>query len=96
MLKRCNACSFTFTADPPDEKEITKFYLSEDYISHTDKKQSLTDHLYHLARNFMLRKKYSLVRKMMRQGNRYSGRYRERYRLFRLSYEREGMERHGD
>jgi 2-polyprenyl-3-methyl-5-hydroxy-6-metoxy-1,4-benzoquinol methylase len=64
VLKRCNVCSFTYTADPPDERDITKYYLSEDYISHTDKKHSLTDHLYHLARNFMLRKKYNLVRKM--------------------------------
>ncbi len=64
VLKRCSVCGFTFTADPPDEKDIAKFYLSEDYISHSDKKQSLTDRLYHLARNFMLRKKYNLVRKM--------------------------------
>ena len=64
VLKRCSACGFTFTADPPDEKDIAKFYLSEDYISHSDKKQSLTDRVYHLARNYMLRKKYNLVRKV--------------------------------
>jgi 2-polyprenyl-3-methyl-5-hydroxy-6-metoxy-1,4-benzoquinol methylase len=64
VLKRCNLCGFTFTADPPDEKDISKFYLSEDYISHSDKKQNLTDRVYHLARNYMLRKKYDLVSKM--------------------------------
>jgi 2-polyprenyl-3-methyl-5-hydroxy-6-metoxy-1,4-benzoquinol methylase len=64
VLKRCSMCCFTFTADPPDEKDIAKFYLSEDYISHSDKKQTLTDHFYHLARNYMLRKKYNLVRKI--------------------------------
>ena len=64
LLKRCRVCGFTFTADPPDEKDIAKFYLSEDYISHSDKKQSLTDRLYHLARNYMLKKKYNLVRRM--------------------------------
>ena len=64
VLKRCSVCGFTFTADPPDEKDIAKFYLSEDYISHSDKKQSLTDRVYHLARNYMLRKKYNLVRKV--------------------------------
>lgn len=61
VLKRCSSCGFTFTADPPDEKDIARFYLSEDYISHSDKKQNLTDRLYHLARNYMLRKKYTLV-----------------------------------
>jgi 2-polyprenyl-3-methyl-5-hydroxy-6-metoxy-1,4-benzoquinol methylase len=64
VLKRCNACGFTFTANPPDEEDIAKFYVSEDYISHSDKKQSLTDHVYHLARNYMLRKKYNLVCKV--------------------------------
>jgi len=64
VLKRCNVCGFTFTADPPDEKDIAKFYLSEDYISHSDKKQNLTDHVYHLARNYMLRKKFNLVSKI--------------------------------
>ena len=67
VLKKCRVCSFTFTSDPPDEKDITKFYISEDYISHSDKKQSLTDHVYHLARNYMLRKKHNLVRKMSRR-----------------------------
>lgn len=64
VLKRCNVCGFVFTADPPDEKDIEKFYLSEDYISHSDKKQNLTDRAYHLARNYMLRKKYNLVSKI--------------------------------
>jgi 2-polyprenyl-3-methyl-5-hydroxy-6-metoxy-1,4-benzoquinol methylase len=64
VLKRCTDCGFTFTADPPEEKDIAKFYLSEDYISHSDTKQSLTDLIYHVARNFMLRKKYKLVCRM--------------------------------
>jgi 2-polyprenyl-3-methyl-5-hydroxy-6-metoxy-1,4-benzoquinol methylase len=64
VLKRCSGCGFTFTADPPDEKDIAKFYLSEDYISHTDKKQNLTDRIYHLARSYMQKKKYNLVRNM--------------------------------
>jgi len=64
VLSKCRGCGFTYTADPPEEKDIAKFYLSEDYISHSDKKQSLTDRAYHLARNYMLRKKYNLVCKM--------------------------------
>jgi 2-polyprenyl-3-methyl-5-hydroxy-6-metoxy-1,4-benzoquinol methylase len=63
-LEKCNACGFTFTADPPEEKDISEYYISEDYISHSDKKRSLTDHIYHLARHLMLRKKFNLVRKV--------------------------------
>lgn len=60
-VKKCNACGFVFTASTPDEKDISKYYISEDYISHSDKKQNLTDRIYHLARNFMLGKKHSLI-----------------------------------
>ena len=67
-VKKCNACGFTFTADPPGEKDIAEYYASEDYISHSDKKRSVTDHIYHLARNFMLRKKFNLVRKVSGKG----------------------------
>lgn len=61
VVRRCNACSFTFTADPPAEKEIGRYYLSEDYISHSDKKQTPTERLYHLARSYMLGRKHRMV-----------------------------------
>lgn len=61
VIRRCNSCSFCFTCDPPSEKEIGRYYISEDYISHSDKKQSLSEHLYHLARNYMLGRKHRLV-----------------------------------
>ncbi len=61
IIRRCDACGFVFTADPPNEKDIGSYYISEDYISHSDKKQSITEYLYHLARRWMLRRKYRLV-----------------------------------
>ncbi len=61
VIRRCNACSFTFTAEPPAEKEIGRYYLSEDYISHSDKRQTFTERLYHLARRYMLGRKQKLV-----------------------------------
>jgi len=61
VIRRCNSCSFTFTAEPPSEMEIGRYYLSDDYISHSDKKQNLTEYLYHLARNYMLGRKLRLV-----------------------------------
>jgi SAM-dependent methyltransferase len=60
-VRKCTACGLTFTADPPDEKDIGRYYLSGDYISHSDKKRNLTEHLYHLARRFMLARKQRLV-----------------------------------
>lgn len=61
VIRRCNTCGFTFTAEPPAEKDIGRYYLSENYISHSDRKQNLTEYLYHLARNYMLRSKLRIV-----------------------------------
>jgi 2-polyprenyl-3-methyl-5-hydroxy-6-metoxy-1,4-benzoquinol methylase len=71
VISICEDCGFTFTASPPDEKEIGRYYLSEEYISHSDLKRSLTDQLYHLARSYMLRKKWRHINKAtgLRNGN---------------------------
>jgi 2-polyprenyl-3-methyl-5-hydroxy-6-metoxy-1,4-benzoquinol methylase len=61
LISECRSCGFVFTSDPPDEKDIGRYYISEDYISHTDKKRNLTEVAYHLARSIMLRKKYRLI-----------------------------------
>lgn len=61
VIKKCTACGFAFTADPPAESEIGRYYISEDYISHSDKKRNLADYFYHLARSFMLGRKRRLV-----------------------------------
>ena len=61
LIMRCNACGMGWTADPPPEEEAGNFYVSEEYISHTDRKQSISDYIYHLARSFMLGRKQRLV-----------------------------------
>lgn len=61
MIRRCNACGMGWTTDPPSESDAGKYYVSEDYISHTDRKQTTADYLYHLARSFMLGRKKRLV-----------------------------------
>ena len=42
-IAKCCCCGLVITADPPDERDIGRYYLSADYISHSDKKQSLTE-----------------------------------------------------
>jgi predicted RNA-binding Zn-ribbon protein involved in translation (DUF1610 family) len=58
---KCSACGFSFTQDYPEENEITRFYESDDYISHSDTSRSFSDKLYRLTRNFMLWKKKRLI-----------------------------------
>ena len=61
-LFKCSECGFILTQDHPDSNEIGAYYISEDYISHSDTKRGLFNLLYHLGRKFMLRKKSRLVR----------------------------------
>ena len=60
-VRKCTVCGLVVTADLPDEKDIGRYYLSDDYISHSDRKKNLTEHLYHLARRFMLARKHKLA-----------------------------------
>lgn len=61
MIRQCNRCSMAWTHSPPPEVEAAGFYLSHDYISHSDKKRSLSDYLYHLARSLMLKRKHKII-----------------------------------
>ncbi|MCA0152394.1 class I SAM-dependent methyltransferase [Winogradskyella vincentii] len=49
----------TFPA--PNEDQLSKYYKSEDYISHTDSKRNLFEHVYHLIRSRALKKKLRLI-----------------------------------
>ncbi len=60
---KCDYCKFCFTIDPPDENKISKYYKSEDYISHSDTSKGITNRLYHIARRWMLRSKFRTVSK---------------------------------
>lgn len=62
LIRQCNVCGMGWTADPPPEAEAGAYYVSEEYISHSDRKQSLSDNLYHFARSFMLRRKRRVVK----------------------------------
>jgi SAM-dependent methyltransferase len=60
-VRKCTDCGLVVTANPPDEEDIGRYYRSGDYISHTNRRKSLTEHLYHIARRFMLGRKQKLV-----------------------------------
>jgi SAM-dependent methyltransferase len=67
LIRQCIVCGMGWTVAPPAEEEAGKFYASDEYISHTDSRQSLADRLYHLARGFMLRRKGNLVDSAVRK-----------------------------
>ena len=70
-IASCQNCDFTWTIDAPNEDIIGQYYQSENYISLSDRKSNVVEYLYHFARNYMLKKKQSLVEKTtgLKSGN---------------------------
>jgi 2-polyprenyl-3-methyl-5-hydroxy-6-metoxy-1,4-benzoquinol methylase len=63
-LVKCQACGFIFTQGVPAAAEISRYYRSEDYVSHSDTRKGLMNKIYHLGRNFMLRKKFGMINRV--------------------------------
>lgn len=63
-IYRCSECEFLFTQNIPPEKHVSKYYESEEYISHSDTRNGLVYKLYHIARKIMLNRKYQLIKKL--------------------------------
>jgi 2-polyprenyl-3-methyl-5-hydroxy-6-metoxy-1,4-benzoquinol methylase len=59
----CNNCSLRFTQDVPDQQNSSRFYQSEEYISHSDTGKGIINKLYHLVRKTTLADKRRLIEK---------------------------------
>jgi 2-polyprenyl-3-methyl-5-hydroxy-6-metoxy-1,4-benzoquinol methylase len=68
-INECSKCSFKFTNPRPVDEELSKYYQSEDYISHTNKANSLRHLLYKTVRNYTLKKKLKLINILSKKGN---------------------------
>lgn len=66
QVMQCSICSLRFTSPRPSAAESGRYYESKDYISHDTSRKDLLTHIYTLARNFMLGKKFKIVRKHIR------------------------------
>lgn len=62
-IVECTRCGFLYTNPRPDEKEIGKYYKSEDYVSHSDSKKGLINFLYQTAKKITLKNKLKLIEK---------------------------------
>jgi SAM-dependent methyltransferase len=70
-LDDCAQCTLRFTQGIPDALNIQSYYRSENYISHSDTREGLTNRLYHLARKRTLSNKRRLLQHAtgLRQGS---------------------------
>jgi SAM-dependent methyltransferase len=60
-IYKCPSCSFEFTRDYPEETEIGQYYISDNYISHTDTSKGFSNKVYRMARGVMLRIKKRII-----------------------------------
>jgi len=70
VIVQCENCSFKFTNPRPDEASIGRYYASEEYISHSNTSNGLTNKAYRVVRSITLRQKVNLINKFVPQKGR--------------------------
>jgi SAM-dependent methyltransferase len=58
----CVKCSLKLTTPIPKLEDLVTYYLSDDYVSHSNKAASIVDKLYLIARRFTMKWKVRLVK----------------------------------
>ena len=69
QIVECNGCGFKFTNPRPEEKDLGRYYISEDYVSHSNTKKGLINSLYQVVRKYTLLKKLQLISKHFKTGS---------------------------
>ncbi len=67
-LVSCDNCSFLFTNPRPVENQLSKYYSSEDYISHQNKATNPINWIYRIARHFTLNWKRNIISRYQKHG----------------------------
>jgi 2-polyprenyl-3-methyl-5-hydroxy-6-metoxy-1,4-benzoquinol methylase len=62
-IVKCAKCALLITSPRPETAQLSQYYASEDYISHSDNVRSIVDLIYKISRVFTLTWKYALVKK---------------------------------
>jgi 2-polyprenyl-3-methyl-5-hydroxy-6-metoxy-1,4-benzoquinol methylase len=68
-ILECRQCGFKFVSPRPDEKEISRYYESKEYISHDTSRKDLFTVIYTIARFFSLRSKYKIIKRFSEQNS---------------------------
>ena len=67
-LSQCLSCGFVFTNPKPKDEDLYKYYISKNYISHTNSKKTLFEKTYQIIRKYTLHKKYLMIKKIISRG----------------------------
>ena len=60
-VKQCSGCDLLFTFPRPSEEELTRYYQTPAYISHSGRAKGLFDTIYLIIRRFTIRSKFKLI-----------------------------------
>ncbi len=63
QIEKCKSCGFLFTNPRPGKNEMAKYYRSDAYISHTERKQTIKERIYFWVQKTMVRRKTALLKK---------------------------------
>lgn len=64
-IVQCDACGFRFINPRPDEKEMGKYYESEEYISHSGTSKGIVNKIYGIVRNYTIVQKVKLINRQI-------------------------------
>ncbi len=67
-IVRCNECGFRYTNPRPEAEELTKYYDSSEYISHSDSHKGIFASVYQLVRKYTLGRKLALINRYQPKG----------------------------
>ncbi len=60
----CDACTLAYTWPRPKESEISAYYKSEEYVSHSSTNKGLVNKVYGFVRNYTLKQKIKLIQRV--------------------------------
>lgn len=65
---KCDKCEFLFTNPRPEANELTDYYKSAEYISHSNSRQGLQNLIYQAVRKYTLGRKYKMISRYKKDG----------------------------
>lgn len=67
-IQQCTNCGLRITNPRPEEKALSAYYKTENYLSHSDRNETLFDKMYHFIQKYNLNYKRKLIEKFHTSG----------------------------
>jgi 2-polyprenyl-3-methyl-5-hydroxy-6-metoxy-1,4-benzoquinol methylase len=65
----CDSCGFRFTNPRPSSEELSSFYESKEYISHSNEKRGILNKVYQSVRKYTIAGKFKIINQHKKPGN---------------------------